>query len=155
MSKVEAGTYKGRGIEGSAQKGTSKEGTEQIAIDLTIPALGRSLTTFLYFSDAAMPYALDRLRALGWEGGDDPKFPGISKNEVDIQVRYETYQGKEQMKVEIWTGGGRPILKAPMSAQEERGFMSRIAKAAKQDQTTASGPNPVSGGQGPDGKLAL
>lgn len=153
MSKIEAGTYKARGIEGSVQKGTSTNGTEQLAIDLNVPSLGRSVTTFLYFSDAALPYALDRLRALGWEGGEDPKFPGISKNEVDVQIRYETFEGKEQMKVEIWTGGGRPVLKAPMSAQEERGFMSRVSKAAK-DAPPAEG-GAAAGAAPTAGKLAL
>lgn len=154
MSKIEAGTYKGRGIEGSVQHGTSKKGTEQVALDLNVPALGRSVTTFLYFSDDAMPYALERLRALGWEGGDDPKFPGIAKNEVDIQIRYEMFDGKEQMKVDIWTGGGRPVLKAPMSAQEQRGFMGRLSKVNAQE-TGTTGANPASGGQTAGGKIAL
>ena len=130
--KIEAGIYKGRGVEGSAQHGTSKKGTEQVAIDLDIPAIGRQVTTFLFFSDDAAPYALERLRALGWQGSDDPSFPGISTNEVDVQIKYETYEGKENLKVEIATGGGRVTLKNTMSEQEKRGFMSRIAKLDKQ-----------------------
>ena len=131
MNKIEAGTYKARGVEGSVQKGTSKSGTEQIALNLDIPSLGRQVTTFLYFSDNAIQYALDRLAALGWDGTPG-KYNGISKNEVDVQIRYEMYDGKEQMKADIYTGGGQVVLKAPMQGQEERAFDDRIAKAFKQ-----------------------
>ena len=139
--KIEAGIYKGRGIEGSVQHGVSSKGTEQIAIDIEVPQLGRALTTFLYFSEDAAPFALDRLRALGWEGSDDPAFPGISKNEVDVQVRYDEYQGKQSLKVEIVTGGGRVMLKETMSDQQRRGFMSRIAKLNKQSGGAAAPAN--------------
>lgn len=148
--KIEEGIYDGRGVEGSAQHGTSQNGTEQVAIDLDIPALGRQVTTFLFFSDAAAPYALERLRALGWQGSDDPAFPGISTNEVKIQIKYEEYQGKQQMKVDIVTGGGRVTLKNTMSEQEKRGFMSRIAKLDKQ-----AGPATAKAGESAGRKMAL
>jgi hypothetical protein len=133
--RIEPGIYKARGVEGSAQHGHSKNGTEQVTIDLELPALGKMLSTFLYFSDDAAPYALERLRALGWEGGDDPSFPGISRNEVDVQVKYEMYEGAEKLKVDIVTGGGRVVMKNTMNDQQKRGFMSRISKLDKQSGT--------------------
>lgn len=136
--KLAAGVYKGRGVEGSAQHGHSKQGTEQVAIDIDLPEAGRQVTTFLFFSDNAAPYALERLRALGWDGSDDDRFPGISLNEVDVQIKYEMYEGKEQMKVDIVTGGGRVVLKNTMSDQEKRGFMSRISRLNKQAPGPAS-----------------
>ncbi len=135
--KIAAGTYKARGVEGSVEYGHSSTGNEQCSLLLafsTPPLEGRTLTTFLSFADKSMPYTLDRFVALGWtRGTDDPKFPGISKNEVDVEIRYETYNGREQMRVEIWTGGGRPAMKAPMSPQEVRGLASKIARASKLD----------------------
>jgi len=155
-NRIEEGVYKGRGIEGSAQQGVTSNGTEQVALDIEIPALGRAVTTFLYFSDNAAPYSLERLRALGWEGGDDPSFPGISKNEVDVSIKYENYQGEDKLKVEIVTGGGRVVLKTPMSDQQRRGFMARLAKLEKQSGVPA-GARPAGNGEAAraGGKIAL
>ena len=131
--KIPAGTYKGRGVAGSAQMGMTSTGTDQVAIDLEIPALGRVLTTFLFFSDGAKPYSIDRLLALGWDGSDDPSFVGIDANEVDVVVKYEDYKGEQKMKVEILTGGGGKVtLKDQMSETQKRGFMTALKTAAKQ-----------------------
>jgi hypothetical protein len=135
--KIEAGTYRAHGVEGSAQTGMTKNGNEQVAINLDLVDLGRNVTTFLPFTDAAAPYSIERLHALGWKGGEDPSFPGISENEVQVQIKYETYQGKEQMKVDIVTGNGRVSLKDPMNDVQRRGFMSRLAKLVKQSGTAA------------------
>jgi hypothetical protein len=154
-SKIEAGIYKGRGVEGSAQTSRSSQGTEQVAIDLEIPVLGRSLTTFLYFSDEAAPYALERLHALGWEESDDPAFPGISKNEVDVKIAYETYRGEEKMKVDIVTGGGRVVVKDRMNAQEERGFMSRLKQLNRTAGPTTKKADAAAPTTSSPGKVAL
>ena len=64
-----------------------------------------------------------------------PSEPGAIVSPGDgrvVVVQDEEYQGKQQMKVEIATGGGRVTLKNTMSEQEKRGFMSRIAKLDKQ-----------------------
>ncbi len=160
-NRIEPGIYKARGIEGSAQKGHTKKGIEQLALDLEIPELGRTLTTFLFFSDDAAPYALERLEALGWEPTDDPRFPGISRNEVDVQIKYEMYDDgrgggpKETMKVDIMTAGGRVVLKDAMSAQEERGFMSRILQLKKMHGGPAVAKTEPAPSGGAGGKLAL
>lgn len=138
MSRIEPGIYKARGIEGSVQHGFSKNGTEQIAIDLDLFEIGERRQTFMYFSEKAEAYSLERLRALGWDGTMDETFPGISRNEVMVQIRYETYEGNEQMRVEIMVGGGRVTLQNTMNDQQKRGFMARIARLAKQ-----SGPGPA------------
>lgn len=129
--KIEAGIYKGRGVEGSAQLNQNQNtGTETVAIDIELPQVGRTVTTFLYFTDKAEKQAIERLRALGWDGSDD--FRGISANEVDVQVKYETYQGAEKMKVEIVTGAGRVVLRDTMNDQQKRGFMAKLQKLNSQ-----------------------
>lgn len=138
MSKIPAGTYKGRAIKGSEQHGFTSKGTEQIVIDLevTVPMAGdveekKRLSTFMYFSDAAAPYSLERLRALGWQGDDVMDLVGIDANEVDVSVRYEDYQGEDKMKVEILTGGGRVVVKEPMNDSQKRVFAARMKTLAK------------------------
>jgi hypothetical protein len=125
-----SGMYKGFGVEGSQQFAVSGSGTDQMAIDLEIDAgdgSTRLMTTFLYFSPKAIQYALERLRALGWDGRGSPlDATGISRNAVNVSVTYETYDGKERMRVEIVTGGGRVELQ-PMDPAAKRAMAARVA----------------------------
>jgi hypothetical protein len=154
---IPAGRYKGRGVVGSEQYSDEEGKTPTLAVDLHLASINKTVTTFLYFSDKAMPYSKERLEALGVtsmeevadptvETGSRLKCHGIDKNEVDVEVTYEFYEGKERMRVQILTGGGRVVLK-PATKQANRGFMARLndqlgAKPpAQQQQQTAAGGN--------------
>lgn len=131
--EIPAGFYRGRAIAGSEQYGNTRNGGEQLVIDVDVPSLGRALSVFLYFTDKAAPYALEKLRACGWAGDDVTKLVGIDKNEVDVAVKYETYNGEERMKVDIQAGGGgRVKLDAPMDDKSKRMFGARVAQMLKQ-----------------------
>lgn len=124
---IPAGFYRARAVAGSEQHGTTSNGFDQVAFDVVLTDgeyAGLRLTTFLVFSDASSKYSLDRLKACGWSGGND--LGGIDRNEVTVQVKYEQYQGKQQLKVEIQTGGGRVELKNPMSEAQKRGFYAKL-----------------------------
>jgi hypothetical protein len=162
--KVAAGFYKGRAIAGSAQFAINESnGNESIAIDVDLGEVGQ-FTTFLHFTDAASPYAIERLRACGWKGDDLANLDGIDTNEITVQVKYETYQGKERMKVDIATGGGRIKLENQMSEQQKRAFAARMRGALKGNggtQPAAARSNNTGGGgrttrgeydPGPDGQ---
>ncbi len=125
--KIVTGYYKGRVVAGSEQYGTTPKGTEQIVLEVGVPSLARTFSTFLYFSEAAAAMSLDRLRACGWKGDDISKLEGIDTNEIDIHIKYETYDGKERMKVEIATGGGGKIkLDNQMDDKSKRAFAARM-----------------------------
>lgn len=128
---IQAGFYKGRAIAGSEQYGTTAKGDEQIVLDLECPQLGRSFSTFLHFSELAMPYAIERLRACGWQGNDISKLVGIDSNEITFEIKYETYQGKTRMKVDIATGGGRIKLENQMDERAKRAFAARMQSFLK------------------------
>ncbi len=126
---IAAGIYKARGMAGSEQYGTARTGTDQIVIDLLVE-LGDGettrLSTVLYFSDAAAPYAIERLRALGWAGNDLLDLRDLNKNEVDVAIKYETFEGQQRMKVDIMTGSGRLKLESPMGTREKAAFAARM-----------------------------
>lgn len=139
-NKTPAGFYKGRALAGSEQY-AEKNGTEQIAIDVEVPSLARCFTVFLYFTDAAAPIAIEKLRACGWTGDDVTKLVGVDTNEIDVSIKYETYQGKERMKVDIATGGGGRIkLQNQMDDRAKRAFGARMLALIKQ------GPKPATNG---------
>lgn len=147
MSDIQACRCKARAIEGSVQAGESSGGNNQLAIDLECldgPNQGMILTTFLVFSPAAKPYSLDRLKALGWKGGDT--FAGISSNEVTIDVRFELYEGEDKLKVEIMTGGGRVKLDKLMGDQQKRAFMSELNSALSTSEKSGAVPFDDEGG---------
>lgn len=130
--RIAAGFYPGRAIAGSEQYAVNPEnGNEQIAIDLDIPSIGRQFTTFLYFTDRAAPYAIERLRACGWKGDDLSKLVGIDENEITVQIAYEMYKGEEKLKVQIATGGGRVKLENQMDEKAKRAFATRMKSLVK------------------------
>lgn len=152
MSKIPSGTYKGRAVADSAQYGHTKNGHEQIVIDLmvTVPMAGdveeeKRLSTFLVFSDAAAPYAVERLRACGWQGDDLTDLRGIDANEVDVTVKYEMYNGEEKLKVDILTGGGRVVVKDQMSESQKRAFAARLKGTVKATGGGGQAPAPAAG----------
>ena len=140
--QIAAGFYKGRAIAGSEQYGTSENGTETVAVDVDVPALGRHLTVKFYFTDKAMPYALEKLRACGWTGDDVTSLVNIDANEGDVTVKYEAYEGKMQMKVDISTmGGGRIKLDNPMDDAAKRAFAARVRAAARSTGGASAAPS--------------
>lgn len=128
--RIQAGTYKARGIAGSEQHGTTSNGHDQIVIGLDLFELGEKLSTFLVFTDKSASFAIDRLRALGWKGTDLCDLRGIDSADVDVEVRYEMYQGQEKMKVEIRTSGG-VVLKDKLDDKGKRAFAAKYAALAK------------------------
>jgi hypothetical protein len=121
------GRHKGKGIMGSQQYGLAgdKE-TPQIAIDLAFPD-GSSMTTFLFFSAGSAQYSFQRLAALGWKGKgaqDLANLTGIDANEVDIEVKEETYDNKTRLKAEILVGPGRVIIEKTV---DPASFAARVA----------------------------
>lgn len=144
--RPKAGIYHGcRGILGSEQYAVSNNGTDQIAVDVFVPELERGLTTFLFFSDAAAPFAIERLRALGWQGTDLLNLSGIDQKDVSVQIKYEVFDGKERMKVDIVTGGGRIKLDNPMDERTKRAFGARMKSFLSAPAGVAPRPSPASG----------
>lgn len=139
--RIPAGMYEVRGIEGSDQIGEASTGTEQVVIDVEIvngplpngdPELkGQTMQTVMPFTDKAMPYSLERIRLMGWEGGDS--FAGIGKNIVKAIVKYEIFDGRRNMKVDIYTGGGRIVMETQMNDTQKRAFFAKLNKVAKQE----------------------
>lgn len=147
---IPSGVYKGRGVAGSDQYGVGDKG-EQVAVDLNLSDLGRLVTTILHFSEAAAPYSIDRLKLMGWKGGDT--FDGIDENEVPVRISYEQWTSPEtqtaewKMKVDIIAT--RFSFKTPMNDAQKRGFFAKLNQIASQHggaPARPAGPPPAGAG---------
>src|ERR1700682_4109146 len=121
------GLFKGKAVLDSVQSNETTNGYPQLAVVMrmkTEDGSTQDATTFLIFSAESAPYSFERLRALGWEGNDLRNLKGIDKNEVDVRVFSQDYQGKPQVKCEILSGGGKVTLQNPTSLDS---FAAKVA----------------------------
>lgn len=122
------GIYKGRVMSGKEQHGESSNSTPELLLMVNVPDLGRQFTVPLYFSQAAAPYSFERLRACGWKGKsalDLEDMTGVGDNDIDIEIKYEMYEGSLKMKVSIMSGGGgRFNTSNPM---DKKSFAAKVA----------------------------
>lgn len=149
--RIPEGNYRGKGIAGSEQYGETSNKNDQIVIELELLDLGEKVSTFLVFSDKAAPYALQRLRALGWTGDNLADLSGIDANEVDVRVFYEEYQGKTTMKVDIVTAGG-VVLASQLDDKGKKAFAAKYANLAKT--TPAAAPRAATNGANNEAAIA-
>jgi hypothetical protein len=128
--RIEAGIYRGRGAAGSEQYGETKNANDQIVLDLDLLDLGERVSTFLVFSEKAAPWSIKRLRALGWTGDSLADLTGIDSSEVDVEVKYEEYNGELKMKVQIIVGG-TVTLENQFDDKAKKAFAAKHAALVK------------------------
>ena len=141
---IEAGLYVGKVISG--EFGENKDGTNvEAVIQMQLidradggPSLEFPLTCsiVLHFSEKAKPFSVEKLKAIGWEGGD-LEFARCS-NEVTVAVRYEEWQGEQKMKCDILYGGGS-IKARPIDPAKKRAFAASLAASMGATPAKASG----------------
>lgn len=142
------GYYDAFGVEGSDVMGVSDNGNEQVAVEVRLIDLNRTVITILNFAPKAEAYSLDRLRALGWKGGDS--LAGIGTNKVQVRAKREYWADKQtgaqrsKVKFEIMTGGRFAFAK-PMDDTQKRGFFARLNQLAEQGGGAGKGGAPAGG----------
>ena len=141
--RVGAGVYRARAVKGSEQYTRTGSGNEQIVIELDLLDLGERVSTYLVFTEKSAPYAIEKLRAMGWTGQDLLDLRGIDSRDIDVEVKYETYKGKDQMRVEVLTSGRGLVARDRLDAQGMRAFAAKYAAVAK-SAPLAPGPVKVS-----------
>ena len=134
-------------VQGRAREwalGHSKNGTEQIAVLFDyIDSNGEAstITWFGYFSEAACDRTIEALRYCGWEGDDFGRLDGLDKNEVELVIENETYEGKSHLKVQWVNRLAALALKAPMDQNQVAAFAARMrGKAVASRQKMAAAP---------------
>lgn len=118
------GTFRAVVIPETAQFGQAKNGSEQFAIDCSLPDVGETVTVILSFSGGARPYSIDKMAAMGISvGAADLEF---ASKEFSVRVFYEEWEGEERMRVDVLTS--RVKLKE-MDPAQKRGFLAELRGA--------------------------
>jgi hypothetical protein len=123
---LEAGYYRARAVEWAL--GKTEKGKPHVAVrfetfdDQGLP--GEHITWYGYFTEKTEERTLESLQHCGWEGDDITDLSGIERNEVQLVVERDEYEGKVRSKV-AWVnkpGGGGISIKAPLDEAEKAQF---------------------------------
>lgn len=126
---IPVGKYKARAK--SWDLGTTDTGKEQIAVlfDLLSPGYeGRSIPWYGYFTDAALQFTVETMRACGWRGIDLDSLDGLDANEVNLTIEHDTYNGVTRARVK-WVNNGGALLKNKLEGQARKEFAHRMRGA--------------------------
>lgn len=114
---------------GVAEYGVTDTGTDQIAVEVEIYGPEKEVietrNTYLSFTEKAAPYAIDKLRALGFNGESLADLVGLGSKVARCSVKTEEYQGKMSQKVDVFGDKG-PAFKTAMSPENKRQFAARF-----------------------------
>lgn len=145
-SLTQPGKYLAR-AEGpdSVQMGTSKSGTEQIAVSFRIldPQTKEPTDTTIqwignFANDKSFEITAKALRACGWQGDDLEDLRGIDSEIVELDVQWDEYDGKRRLRVK-WVNrpGAGVVFKDKLGdgakkslSTRMRGFLARAGAPA-------------------------
>jgi hypothetical protein len=143
---IAKGKYRARAIE--HQFGIAGTGTDQIAVAFEIldegEFQGHSITWFGALTKDAIDGTIKALRTCGWAGDDLASPDGLERNEVELDIVHDTYNGKTAAKVK-WVNriGGGIVFKHQMTAAQ----IAAIAAKYKAH-TVATKPKDAASGAG-------
>lgn len=128
---IDEGRYRAHAV--AAALGRTSKGRDQIAVqfELTDPK-GARLTWYGFFTDDTFERTVEALRACGWRGEDLDVFaegkplPADMKEEVEVVVEHNEYEGKVTARIAWVNSGGGIALKETMSESEASAFSRRM-----------------------------
>lgn len=121
------GTHKARAKEWGL--GTSSTGKEQVAVMFVLSEgehAGKHITWYGYFTDTTVDRTLDSLRHCGWDGDNFVQLEGLDRNEVELVIEPEEYQGKWNDRVKWVNRLSTIALKEKMSGDALAAFASKM-----------------------------
>lgn len=139
---IQAGRYTGRAKPETLIFGYAKNGGEQVAMNIEIISEGfegQSVGWYGSFAGKAAPITLRQLRDAGWTGDSLTDASGLGSVDVDLDVRFEEYEGKDRMKVAIYPVGGFVVkMDRPIAGKDLAAFDARMRGAILQSKRPAA-----------------
>lgn len=146
----------------AAALGYTEGGTPYVAVLLRVndgdnePNAGRTITTYLYLTDAAGPNTAEALRLMGFRGSDvsvlapqDADIEKLLPREVSFPINYEEHNGKRSPKVGkiCASGGGSIAVKNRLEGNEAKSFGMRFRALFDSVPATGGAPKPAQAAQ--------
>ena len=113
-----------------------------------------------FFTEATTERTIEALRYLGFEGDDLSNLIGLDKNEVDLVIEDEEYEGKTYARVQFINKPRGPAVKTKLEGQKLSAFAAQMkgafrahdAKDGKRvtSKPASSSPNAPSGDPRPE-----
>jgi len=105
-TKLKEGRFKAIAKEGSETWGEAATGSPQVGFIVKIDQRPQGLydqAVYLPMTEKAEDFSIERLRLCGVKGAIAPGVPmvGLGKNYFDVDVAYEKFGDKEQLRIEI------------------------------------------------------
>jgi hypothetical protein len=128
--------------------GRSSKGTAQVFVSFQAKdgeAAGQTIAWYGSFSDAALPYTMEKLRTTGFAGDDLSDISSVgSAGDVQIVVAHEKYEGKIRAKVQFINALGGARLANPMDDADKRRFAAEMrSKIAALGASSRAAPKPA------------
>ncbi len=126
---IDTGRYLARAID--SQLGFAETGTEQIAVTFEIEEgdyTGHTITWIGFLTDASSEITVKALLACGWSGDDLSDLTGIDRNQVELVVEHEMYNGVKRARVK-WVnrpGSGGFVMKHQMSEVQKKALSQKM-----------------------------
>lgn len=150
------GTHKARAKEWGL--GHSSTGKEQVAVLFELTAgehQGKYITWYGYFTETTVDRTLDSLRHCGWDGDNFVTLEGLGKNEVELVIEPEEYQGKVNDRVKWVNRLSTIALKEKMSGDALATFAAKMRGKALAHKQSYGGPRTqAKPANGPSGQAA-
>jgi hypothetical protein len=130
MGHIADGKYLARAKSWSF--GVAGTGTEQFAIEFEIAddgdENGKRITWYGFFNtEENGRRAIKSMRACGWDESGDPMEPtGLDKNEVELDIQEEEYNGKSTSKVRWVNALGAGINMKPLAADQKAKLTGKL-----------------------------
>ena len=131
----------------SAIIGANDKGTPFVEFEFINPA-SETLNGWLYLSDAAFERSVRVLRDVFGFDNDFTTLPAqVTDKECSITTEFETFEGKERLKVKWINSVGRDVAPVDVSALSK--FSARAARIAAEPAKAASGATKAADGDFP------
>lgn len=146
--EIPDGKYRGRARSAPATLIESGKGTPGLSVEIdftTQDGAQTSLTWTGWLSDGPFDRTIESLRYMGWEGDNLENVTGLDKNEVELVIENEEYEGNVYPRIQFINRIGG-ALGAKMTADKAKTFAAamrnriRALDASKGGSTKPSAP---------------
>jgi hypothetical protein len=124
---MQPGTYTARAV--NAVLARTSKGNPQVAVEFMLldeHVHGQRITWFGFFTDRTYERTIQSLRHCGWEGDDLSELGSVGSTDCRLDIGYEEYDGKQQLRVRWVNSLSGVVVQSPMTTDEAKLFAAEM-----------------------------